>query len=330
MGQLHRLQKLALAGNCLTELPQTMEHCKNLELARLSANKLTAMPDWIFKLPKLSWLAFSGNLFNCVDSNDSSVAAPTIQKVCLTNIQLGELIGEGASGYIYRACWIAKPESILNQNSDIAVKVFKGNVTSDGYPEDELDCCLTAGDHNTLIKVIAQLDQQDKNQTSGIVMELIDSEFYNLGLPPSLSTCTRDTFSQDICFSPTAVYQVGRQLLDGLCHLHGQGISHGDIYAHNTMINAEYDLLFGDFGAATNLNTLPEIQQEAMERIEVRAWCCVLDDMLNLVSENFNDQDKNKEEQRLYDLLNDIIEQGMQEDVLRRPSLKELQSRLSI
>ena len=341
MGRLHRLQKLALAGNCLTEFPKTMEHCKNLELARLSANKLTSMPDWLFKLPKLSWLAFSGNVFNQTELNDCSIIAPTVQKVSLSEIQLGELIGEGASGYIYRARWIDKPESISTQDLDIAVKVFKGNVTSDGYPEDELDCCLTVGDHNALIKVIGQLDQQDKDQTSGIIMELIDSEFYNLGLPPSLSTCTRDTFDQGVCFTPKDIYKVGSQLLDGLCHLHEQGISHGDIYAHNTMINADYDLLFGDFGAATNLMTLPDTQQQAMERIEVRAWCCVLDDMLNLASKKLADQkERQKEaqdealeeaqEQSIYVLLKDIIAQGMQEDVLKRPSLRELQCRLSV
>lgn len=334
MGQLHRLQKLALAGNCLTELPETMGNCKNLELARLSANKLICMPDWLFKLPKLSWLAFSGNVFNRSGLSDHSVTSTPIQTVSLSDIQLGELIGEGASGYIYRARWLSKPESISANSFDIAVKVFKGNVTSDGYPKDELDCCLTAGDHGTLIKVIGQLDQQDKNQTSGIIMELIDNEFYNLGLPPSLSSCTRDTFEDGVCFTPMAIYKVGCQLLDGLCHLHQQGISHGDIYAHNTMINSGYDLLFGDFGAATNLKSLSDYQQEAMERIEVRAWCCVLDDMLNQVPRNIvvleeAQEQTDEQEQSMYVFLKDIIAQGMQVDVSMRPSLRELQCRLS-
>ena len=327
MGQLHRLQKLALAGNQLTHLPESMANCKNLELARLSANRLTAMPDWLFQLPKLAWLAFSGNDFNRANKTpDNSYSTqpslslqPSVIGVALEDIQLGELIGEGASGLIYQAHWRIQPQSLSGTDNHIAVKVFKGDVTSDGYPQDELDCCLKAGEHDNLIKVVAQLDRSDVKSTLGLVMALIPKSFYNLGLPPSLQTCTRDTFEANTIFDLKTIAKIIHQMAKTLAHLHDKGVSHGDVYAHNTMINDQADMLFGDFGAATNLISLPESQRSAMERIEVRAFGNLLEDLLQLNEPNTS------EEQVLYASLNQLKNQCIDDDVDQRPSFSSVQ-----
>ncbi len=282
MGQLYRLQKLALAGNCLSHLPESMADCKNLELARLSANNITVMPDWLFQLPKLTWLAFSGNEFNRASCVSNMHQQPAVIDVPLADIKLGELLGEGASGLIYRGDWLKQPQSLIGSDNHIAVKIFKGDVTSDGYPQDELDCCLRAGEQENLIKVVAQLDQTDAEKKLGLVMELIPSSFYNLGLPPSLVTCTRDTFEPGTAFDTSAIAKIVTQMASAMSHLHKNGISHGDLYAHNTMINDQADMLFGDFGAATNLLSLPKSQRGMMERIEVRAFGCLLEDLISL------------------------------------------------
>lgn len=282
MGRLHRLQKLALAGNCLAELPSTMADCQNLELARLSANKFKTMPDWLFNLPKLSWLAFSGNNFSSSFQHTSQQppSLDSVPYVALEDMQLSELLGEGASGFIHRGDWLKQPDVLAGTENHIAVKIFKGDVTSDGFPQDELNCCLKAGEHPGLIKVIAQLDQTDKDKKLGLVMELIPSSFYNLGLPPSLKTCTRDTFKSDTKLSSSAIAKISLQMAQAMKHMHNNGISHGDVYAHNTMINDQAEALFGDFGAATDLSDLPKSQQLAMERVEVRALGCLLEDLL--------------------------------------------------
>ncbi|MBK9579065.1 MAG: leucine-rich repeat domain-containing protein [Fibrobacteres bacterium] len=61
LGERPRLQKLMLAGNRLRSLPDSLCHSSNLELLRISANGLEALPDWLFSLPRLAWLATSGN-----------------------------------------------------------------------------------------------------------------------------------------------------------------------------------------------------------------------------------------------------------------------------
>ncbi len=316
MGQLHRLQKLALAGNQLTELPSSMANCRNLELARLSANKLTALPDWLFQLPKMSWLAFSGNSFNKGTFNEEASEVPMV-KVNMANIQLNHQLGEGASGVIHHANWVKQPASLKSADSEIAVKVFKGEVTSDGYPQDELNCCLTAGEHPNLIKVIAKITQ--KNQL-GLVMKLIPESFYNLGLPPSLVTCTRDTFEEGTTFTPEQMTKIAFSMCDALTHLHKNGVSHGDVYAHNIMIDDQASVLFGDFGAASNLSLLPQMQREAMESVEVRAFACLLEDLLAHNAESYDSG--------LIAALSELKNTCMHEDTVFRPRFNEIKNQL--
>lgn len=273
IGQLTKLRKLALAGNHLTSLPESMANCIELELVRLSANQLTIIPNWLLDLPKLAWLGFSGNPV-CDTKNVIDVSIP---QVSLNSIRLNHQIGEGASGIIYHADWVS---SEIHGEQSIAVKVFKGEVTSDGYPRDEIECCLKTGEHPNLIRVLSHVNDSDQ---LGLVMELISSDYKNLGLPPSLKSCTRDTFEPDTVLTSSDVLKITHQMADILLHMHQQGISHGDIYAHNTMHDAENNILFGDFGAATNLDRLSVEQRTKMQLIEVRGFGCFMDDLLTLV-----------------------------------------------
>jgi hypothetical protein len=276
LGQLTLLRKLALAGNQLTALPDSMANCTDLELVRLSANQLTSVPDWLLSLPKLSWLGFSGNP---VCKSSGSIQA-TIPQVSLDAIKLNHQIGEGASGVIHHADWVSATDHSAENNVSIAVKLFKGSVTSDGYPQDEIQCCLNTGEHPNLIKVLSHINDLEQ---LGLVMELISPEFKNLGLPPSLKSCTRDTFKSDMSLTSSEVLNIASQMADTLNHMHQQVVSHGDIYAHNTMFDSHCNILFGDFGAATDLGVLSAEQKDKMERIEVRAFGCFVDDLLSLV-----------------------------------------------
>ena len=103
-------------------------------------------------------------------------------------------------------------------------------------------------------------------------------------------------------------------------HIHGKGVSHGDLYAHNTMVDDKASVLLGDFGAASNLLSLPILQQEAMERIEVRAFACMLDDMLALSSKEHNTE-LDKE-------LTELKDSCIQNNVALRPGFSEIKERL--
>ncbi|MCW3171258.1 leucine-rich repeat-containing protein kinase family protein [Shewanella subflava] len=316
-GRLTQLRKLALAGNQLVDLPESMAQCQALELIRLSANHLRHIPEWLLDLPRLSWLAFAGNPFSHVEEclNDS---VPMIHP---DNLHLGEQLGQGASGIIYKAHWLNKPQSFQHLPAEVAVKIFKGAITSDGYPADELDCCLTTGEHQNLIPAIGQIHHGD---TLGLVMSLIPSGYRNLGLPPSLVTCTRDTFGAGTLFTLDAITHIAKQMAATLKHMHQQQISHGDIYAHNIMIDDTFKVLFGDFGAASNLNHLSHCQREKMHRIEVRALGCLIEDLLGLIQPENPEYQSDK-----YQQLAELSFLCMQDSVDSRPSFSRLLEQLS-
>ena len=269
LGQCSRLQKLMLAGNRLQHLPDKMAECQQLELLRISANRLEALPDWLFSLPRLSWLAYAGNPFSDAFEKASKLA---VRKIGWHELDLQHKLGEGASGVIHKADWQA-PEGVM----PVAVKFFKGEVTSDGLPRSEEAACLAAGTHPNLISATGKIIGHPEN-ASGLVMPLVDESFASLAGPPSLESCTRDIYSAETGFSLEFALAIARGVVAALEHLHAQGIMHGDVYAHNLLWNKRRDCVLGDFGAAS---FIPEGRQaDKLRRIEVRAFACLLEELL--------------------------------------------------
>ena len=280
LGERPRLQKLALAGNKIRVLPESMKNLSSLELVRLSANQLTEFPEFLIKLPKLAWLAFAGNPFCKHPSSLDSV--PAVSSQCYS---LNQVLGQGASGVISHANWL---NGDFDFPQEVAVKVFKGEVTSDGYPHDELEACLQAGQHNNLVKSIAQVDESDY---LALIMELIPSNYYNLGLPPTLESCTRDTFNEGFELSIAQINSITAQMIDVFEHLHANKVCHGDLYAHNTLVNEQGQMIFGDFGAATIYGYLTEEQQQGIRRIEARALKYFIEDLLTVCAKQDQDSE---------------------------------------
>ena len=273
IGNCWRMQKLALAGNRLTSLPDEMSNFSNLSLLRISANQLTELPAWLLSMPRLSWLAFSGNPF-CIAH---PIAAPaTIDWHQLT---IGKVLGEGASGVIYQATWRTG-----EQSKEVAVKVFKGAVTSDGLPDDEMNTFIAAGAHYGLARLTGQIAGHPDGR-QGLVMELIPKSYYNLGLPPSLESCTRDVFKEGMTLSAEQVVKITGTIASVAAQLHSRGILHGDLYAHNTLIDNEANTLFGDFGAASFYDINDTKTAHSLERIEVRSFGYMIDDLMSVCSE---------------------------------------------
>ena len=260
------LQKLALASNRLNFIPTTLSECSRLELIRISANQLTEFPDVLCQMPSLAWCAYAGNPFCKMHADGSTTDELLLSE--LDAFELTELLGQGASGHIY----LAKELATGNEK---AVKIFKGDVTSDGYPKDEMRACITAGNHPNLVKVESQINASKL----GLVMELIPSHYLNLGLPPSLESCTRDQFSEDFQLTPQMLIYLLKQATSALHHLHQQGLVHGDFYAHNVLIDSQGHLLLGDFGAASHMDCLSDKQIKAMLGIEKRALAHFMEDL---------------------------------------------------
>lgn len=274
LGQLSKLQKLMLAGNRLQVLPDELAACQNLELIRLAANQLSALPAWLLSLPRLAWLAYAGNPF-CAEWSTTPALPQDLAKVDWGDLTVAEELGQGASGVIYRAAW-QRPAS----SQPVAVKLFKGDITSDGSPIDEMQACMAAGRHPHLVSVLGQVVNHPA-QKAGLVFPFIEADYKTLGGPPSLASCTRDTYPAETQFPFRVSQRIASGIAAAVAHLHGRGILHGDLYAHNILTNASGDSCLSDFGAAGFFDVTEVHLSTALARIEVRAFGCLLEDLLD-------------------------------------------------
>lgn len=267
LGQRPALQKLMLAGNRLQALPDSLQQAHRLELLRISANRLSEVPAWLTELPRLSWLALAGNAMGW-----DCPAGPEMPSIAWSDLTHGPLLGEGASGHIYQVQARGWPQPL-------ALKLFKGEVTSDGLPEDEMAACLAAGQHPALTTPVARLTGHPA-QAQGLLMPLIPSAHVNLAGPPSLQSCTRDVYPSGFNLSAVLALRIARDVAGAVAHLHQFGVMHGDLYAHNILIDPVHgQARLGDFGAATLLPAEQPDRRQSLLALEVRALGCLLEEL---------------------------------------------------
>ncbi|MGJ7580341.1 leucine-rich repeat-containing protein kinase family protein [Variovorax sp. RHLX14] len=278
LGRRPKLQKLMLAGNQLRALPKTLAGCEQLELLRIAANRFDALPDWIASLPRLAWLAFGGNPMSAA-TEASALTAQQFPTIDESRIALQEKLGEGASGIIYRALWQRDDGEV----EPLAVKRFKGAITSDGTPRSEMAACMAAGAHPRLIGATARVASSASDTGSeALAMRLIDPAFKILAGPPSLESCTRDIYDGAVRFTPQQAFRIASCIAGAVAQLHARGILHGDLYAHNILRDGG-DALLGDFGAASFFEGTDGVDNafaSALERIESRAFGCLLEELV--------------------------------------------------
>ncbi|AOW13956.1 protein kinase [Hydrogenophaga crassostreae] len=271
LGERPALQKLMLAGNRLQALPDGLANAHRLELLRLSANCFASLPPWLTRLPRLAWLALAGNPLGW-----QTPAPAPLPSVSWSQLQVNELLGEGASGHIHRVT--------LPSGDARALKLFKGTVTSDGLPEHEIAGSLAIGPHPGLCTPVAELEQHPQG-VRGMLLPLLPPSHKALAGPPSMDSCTRDVYAPGFELSAEAAFRVGQQMVAGLAHLHARGVMHGDFYAHNILWNpANGDAMLSDMGAATVLPAEQPALAHALLQLEVRALGCLFEELVCHVS----------------------------------------------
>lgn len=277
IGACTQLQKLMLAGNRLRALPPQLAACTRLELLRIAANRLEELPDWLLGMPRLSWLAYAGNPFSAPDEQAAD-AATSIAGIAWERLQIGQKLGEGASGVIHQAALRQAEGERAIGDKDVAVKLFKGAVTSDGLPRCEMTAFVNSGDHPNLIPVLGEV-LGHPDGVHGCVMPLIDPGFGNLAGPPSLESCTRDTYPVGKRFSVEELFGIAGGIVSAARHLHQRGIMHGDLYGHNILHCGRGRSLLGDFGAAS-LYAPDGPHTAALQSLEVRAFGLLLEELM--------------------------------------------------
>jgi hypothetical protein len=306
--RLHRLRVVFCSDNRFTELPAVLGRCPQLEMVGFKANRIRTVPGdalpprlrWLIltdnaieslppalgQRPRLQKLMLAGNRLSALPDAMAThggnpltaaqealtLAGHALPAIDWSRLQAGAVLGEGASGVIQQAA-LRQPDGT---RQPVAVKLFKGAMTSDGSPSSEMAAGIAAGLHRGLIGAQGRVVGHPEG-AQGLVMPLIDPAFRVLAGPPSLDSCTRDVYAPDTRFTPDAALALAAGMASAAAHLHAQGLMHGDLYAHNILHDGAGGALLGDFGAAS---FHPAPMAAALERIEVRAFGCLLDELL--------------------------------------------------
>lgn len=274
LGVCPDLEKLALAGNRLHELPATMAACTRLALLRISANDFTALPEWLATLPRLAWLAFGGNPLTAA----VEAATHALPLVSWSDLTVGEQVGAGASGVVHRAL-----QRTADVTQPVALKLFKGGMTSDGWASSELAAAGMAGSHPHLIGLIGRLTGHPSG-SDGMTMPLIAGNFRRLADPPSLASCSRDVYPAGISLTLAQTRRLAGGVASAVAHLHARGLLHGDVYAHNLLWDGDGDVRLGDFGAASFMPG--GVLSDRLQRVEVCALGHLLAELLARTAES--------------------------------------------
>jgi serine/threonine protein kinase len=265
-------------------------------------------------MPRLAWLAFAGNPFTQALEAQALANAPTPQ-IAWPHLQMQNQLGEGASGVIHQAALRTD-----TGEEAMAVKIFKGAVTSDGLPDCEIAACMHAGVHPHLVSAMARVIGHPNNQQA-LVMPLITPEFGNLAGPPSLESCTRDVYASSQRFRWTATLRIAKGIASAAQHLHARGILHGDLYAHNILHTAEGDALLSDFGAAAFFDVKDEAIAQGLEKLEVRALGCLLEELAMQCDTTATEQTRQRD-------LAQLAQKCMADIPTMRPSLPQVCAKL--
>jgi serine/threonine protein kinase len=106
---------------------------------------------------------------------------------------------------------------------------------------------------------------------------------------------------------------------------------HGDLYAHNILIDKSGHALLGDFGAAT-IYGRNHIENAAIERMEVLAFGHLIEDLLGLTERVMGDEGGILEEKdvMVIEELNLLHYKCSNPIVLERPSFAEIRETLEM
>ncbi|KAH7097083.1 hypothetical protein BKA62DRAFT_818558 [Auriculariales sp. MPI-PUGE-AT-0066] len=157
-------------------------------------------------------------------------AAPTHNKE-LTNYQLGDVLGKGASGQVYRALNFTTGETVAVKQIQLA-----------NIPKAELSEIMSE------IDLLRNLNHPNIVKYKGFVKT---REYLNI----ILEYCENGSL-QHICkrfgkFPENLVGVYISQVLEGLVYLHDQGVIHRDIKGANILTNKDGTVKLADFGVAS-------------------------------------------------------------------------------
>ncbi|GJP82250.1 hypothetical protein CLOP_g12485 [Closterium sp. NIES-67] len=252
LGCCTRLVKLQASFNQLHSLPASIGSLSHLELLRLAANNLHSLPASLALLPHLAWVSLASNPF-CPPLPPHHEG---VEDIPFSELKLGKKLGDGASGDVYAALW---------HGHEVVFKQFNSETSPDGRAVDEI-AMTAAVDHEHLVQVEATVEQPH-----GLVMRRVFGSA--MADPPNADSLLRCRWTPTASYSLASVLAVGSGLASALEWMHARGWAHGDVYAHNVLVNDEGFAVLCDYGASF---PYPRHSGIPFESHEVRALALLL------------------------------------------------------
>ncbi|MEW5319424.1 MAG: hypothetical protein WDW38_010577 [Sanguina aurantia] len=256
---LSSLVKMQASFNALPRLPGALLHLPALEMLRLAVCNIAAMPSAAVLMapgvwPRMAWFSLVRRctarsrpvarcLFallrraafrrggvrqtratRCVRRRlPGSACCPTSPPSHWQRWQWrrGGRLGAGASGEVCRATW---------RGQTIALKRFHGALSPDGATQDEVRISASL-DHPRITRVLAVAADE-----GAMLLRLVPGQ--PLADRPTQEVLLRCRWPADRLFSAHAALVIAHDLASALRYMHAAGVCHGDVYAHNVLLDA--------------------------------------------------------------------------------------------
>ena len=305
ISKCRKLRKLQLSHNKLASVPVALTELPYLELLRLAVNDLSDLPERLMRSPALAWVSMQGNPMTDARLKLVKTTTRTIDE---RDVEVGRVLGSEASGDVFDATY---------RGRRVAYKVFVDNKSPDGDWRDEMKlACMF--NHDGLARVLALVRGEDKI-CRGFIME------YRSGAPladrPTQSELLRCAWERGRTFSTGFVINCLRSVCSALEHLHSRCVAHGDVYAHNILVQDDGVGILCDYGAAF----VYKKGEVLFEKHDVRAFGLLVRGLIERLDISFDDMTASLSCQKQ---LLAVAQRCLSIDVDGRPRFKELKGML--
>jgi serine/threonine protein kinase len=161
--------------------------------------------------------------------------------------------------------------------------MYQAQVTSDGLPKDEINAMIKMGKHPNTLSVLAVVENTP-NDLPGLLLPLIPPSYTILGNPPSFQTISRDCYPEGISLTLKAAKNILLHISSVCEQLHSKQLTHGDLYAHNILVNDKDHLYLTDFGAAWDYSALEPPAKHRIQALEVCAFGWLVGELQSLIN----------------------------------------------
>ncbi|XP_019639618.1 PREDICTED: uncharacterized protein LOC109481477 [Branchiostoma belcheri] len=178
-------------------------------------------------------------------------------------VTLGEKIGSGAFGIVYRATLTRN-----DQTEDVVVKTLKEHASEEdklGFLE-EIRAVVDLGVHKNLLGLLGCSTVTRDHLY--LITELMPYGDLKSFLRKCREEETSDESREDIyTFEVIQMYQVARQIARGMDHIARSRYVHGDLAARNVLVGNRLHVKISDFGLAEDIYSRGYRRQDRLQRV---------------------------------------------------------------